>query len=361
VSLLPKARVLGSPISPASVSPALVRREPLPPFPGPSSDRGNRLIWSDGPYNTDIKADVNDPRFLVGNFCGLRDHECPGYDAPAFFTFCLDRMPLDKQQKFLTRYASCGYNVVQQSVYQQRVENHQSLEQFIATQKRIQSFSQQTDIWWVGGPDEGGRPLQYYIDSYEPWIDALIAAKAMDRGCIAWQADGSFHPRGLQELIEWMSSKFKPAGIPLSLHWRNSACALFDGRDDPYEHTIASMHPDPNDPLHGLYSSTLDNWRNWHKLNNRFIDYHHLQVDVWASILGIQKAIEVLLSATNIVLCEYCAQNSFDGQQTEVNGDLMGRLALGAAGGPFKLLGLYNGGRLEDGSAVFTLRKGSPT
>jgi len=337
-------------------APSYVTREPLPPFPAPSAERGARLVWSDGPYNTDIKADVNDSRFMVGNFCGLRNVACPDYDAPAFFTFCLDRMPVGKQEDFIGRYGSCGYNVMQQSVYQQRVENNQTLDQFITTQMRIQSFGIENDVWWVGGRDEGGRPLQYYKDSYGEWLDELIAQKAMKRACIAWQADQSFHPRGLQELIEWFSGKCKPANIPLSIHWVNDACALFDGRDDAYENTIASMHPDPRDPLHDLYSSTLDNYRNWHALNNRFIDYHHLQVDVWAPILGIQKAIEVLLRYTNVVCCEYNAQASFDGQQTEVNGDLMGRLALGADGGPFKLLGVYNGARLEDGRPVLSLR-----
>lgn len=338
-------------------TPHLVQRPPLPPFPPGSYDR-DLPPWAGGPP---------DKLIYRGNFCGIRvpgapgvkggmNATIPGGDTSLVMAAHLDRYPLDWQHAILERYASYGYTHLQQSIGHSEAMG-QSISQYVATAKLIQSYGLWVDHWLLGGGrDEGSNQFlhrDWGWDNWEPvltpWLDALLAEDAIDACCIGWQLDqfNTHSPRPwsrfgnpFQSIVDNVADRLVPKAIPIGTHWVNEAGVVFG---DTY----------------------MDRFTFWRMQRNRLSWFHH-QGDVDLPIPEYQAKLVDTLNPFGdgrmgtsglfgdrpfgLVVYECSAQAQFDGRCTEDEGDLRSTLLVCTKARSWASYG--NGGRQFNGTKL---------
>jgi hypothetical protein len=330
-----------------------VIRAPLGPLPPGSYDRDLPTYFSPSP----------DLLTYRGNFCGIRVKDAPGVpggmnatvpggDTSLMMAAHLDRYPLEIQQEYLQQYGSYGYSHLQQSLGHS-MEAGRSIDQVVETLGMIGSRGLFRDIWFLGGgplgnvanahPENRDRDAAYWKPILDPWIDALLANRAIDCACVGWQLD-QFNKESdsrtgegpLQSIIDYLADRLGPHGIPIGTHWVNEA---------------------------GAWNTPMDRFAWWKRQRNR-LSWFHQQGPTDTPIADYQAKIKDVLDPFGdgrmgtsglfgdrpfgCVLYECSAQAQYDGLMTEGEGDLRSTLILCTkAAGQFA--GYGNGGRGFDG------------
>ncbi len=344
-TFLPYAR-RGDARPPPSVWPPPAKA-PLPPFPPVTAERDGRVVWADGPYDADLPfVPAAEPAmdFHRGNF----DVEIPGItplpgdsqDSPSLtLTWFTPRRPLDQQTLLFEHYAHVdGYTHVVLSIPQCKNWNV-SIDALVLTAALAKTYGQYVIVNVFGGDGESWEDVQ-------PWLDALVAAKAVDILCVAWQADQHYSPMDLTAITYQVNDYARAHGLKVALHWVNDACAWWSPADAPKPNTCE---------VYGIC-----NRFSYQQVMTGVVDYHYMQVYTEATVNGIQESeAKVLQSLTSqkLVASEYCAQAQFDNAplppRTELQGDTLGYLMVCARGyGRVMDGGYLNGARRPDGRVL---------
>lgn len=333
----------------ASNFPPSGKRDPLGPFPAGSYDRV--LPFTPPP--------TRDLLFYRGNFCGIRlpgapgvldgpNATVPGGDTSLIMTCLLDRYPLEWQQEFFKAYGAAGYTHLQLSVGHAAYFGT-SRDAYIALAKRAQSYGLFVDHWFLGGgpPDRSGpfqtrdQDVTYWQPLLDPWIDALLAEKAIDAACVGWQLDQYNVPGPpIQSIIDYHADRLAPHGIPIGTHWVNEAG--------------------------GWWVAPGNRFTWWQDQRNKLTWFHH-QGDVNLSIPEYQAKLCDTLNPFgdgamgtsglfgdrpfSLVVYECSAQNQYDGVTSELEGDERGYL-LSCTHAASSVGGYGNGARMPDGGYV---------
>ena len=229
----------------------------------------------------------------------------------------------------------------------------QSIDQYVQTSKLIQSYGLWVDHWFLGGGfgetdqfNTRDQDAAFWKPRLDPWIDTLLANKAIDAACVGWQLDGynkeSDTRTGngpLQSIIDYLADRLAPREIPIGTHWLNEA---------------------------GAWTVPMDRFAWWKRQRNRLSWFHH-QGDVNMPVSEYQaKLVDTLQPFGDgrmgtsglfgdrpfgLVVYECSAQAQFDERCTEDQGDLRGYLLCcsKAAG---QVAGYGNGARRIAGASV---------
>lgn len=214
----------------------LVPRSPRLPLPQPITY--DHVL----PFAPPPRPSLN---FYRGQMCGIRIPGAPpvpgcGADPSLVMTALLDRYVGPAawvQDAFLLKYAEDGYTDLQRSFGHAMPFSAGdwtwpgvSLQQFIAlTQKAQREYGLQADQWILGGDAlyNCNQPLSYWRPIIDSILDPLLVAGAIDKACVGWQLDqlfGATPGNATIEVIAYIAQKL-PARIPLFTHWMNEALA----------------------------------------------------------------------------------------------------------------------------------------
>jgi hypothetical protein len=347
-------------------------RAPLGPFPPGTYDRTPPPTLPAG----------RDIRYYRGNFCGIRIPGAPlvpGAEArnPDCVMACLlDNYPPDIQERFLQKYVDCGYTHLQRSVGH-ALGYGSSLASYIALSARARSqYGLLCDHWMIAAESPGFANDQdgaYWAPLLGPIIDQLVGAGVMDLCCPSWQMDGvnrSAPGNATISIIAFVADRLPPE-VPVFTHWINEAMAWWkvvghhtDGSD------IGEVWVDRFNPG-GV--EVKDRWTWWQAMQPYLTGAHHQgnttlartnpqeyqgrQRDTLNAFSdGRMGQSRRLATPQDFRLNEYecTAQDQFDGNCTEDEGDLVGYiLACTKADGADAWIGGYgNGARRPDGTAL---------
>jgi hypothetical protein len=387
VSLLPKARVLGSPISPASVWPPQ-KRAPLPPFPIPGADP-SKPVWAENTYDHEIWFDVpNKPDLLFyrGQFSGiaLPDGMKPlvgmaGFTEPWVKRTCVMAQDIprfwlegqrDNCEELLRQYGAVrGLTHLQASICHLVEEGEKRgwpmnkildfAIEYLGLAHRYVPF---LDPWMMGGvgsfgtmnPDgsfSAGRDqdVAYWRPKWQPWFDELKRTRLIQACCVGWQLDGgnTSDPRviegraqsPIQSIIDYVAGECVQADIPVGAHWMNEAMA---------------------------WRTPMDRFAFWREQHGKLTWGHH-QGDVNIPVDLYQAKIKDTLDhfgdgsmgmsglhndrPFGLVVYEQLAQKYFDDKATEDDVDLRGFLIC-CTKARVPVSGYGNGARRPDGSVL---------
>lgn len=353
--------------------PVPVPRAPLGPFPQPVNY--HTTLGFTPPAGPDL-------HFYRGNFCGLTIPGAPvvpgcNGDNPETIMPCLlDNYPLEFQKTYLNAYAEAGYTHLQRSIghslyYGGTVQSHAEL-----SNRAQGDYGLFCDEWFLGGealktPDQDA---EYWRPILLPIIDQLLAASAIDHACVGWQLDQLNEHRPGNALISiiTMVADALPREIPVFTHWMNEALAWWK---------VIGHRPDGSD-IGEIWSDrygaveVVNRFTWWYALRPYLTGGHHqgdttmartnpkLYTDKMADTLdyfagrpdkgfmgqSIRSGESVPFS---MVAMEYVAQDVFDGDCSELEGDGVGYLLMCMRGwGDSHLGGYGNGARMPDGSRL---------
>lgn len=209
--------------------PVPVPRGPLPSFPAPVNYRTS-LPW----------VPPQDRDFLRADSWGVEVSDAPwvpGAD-PIYYTRILswfvDRYTPEIQDKYLKLYGGYGYTHLKRSYDDscgssdslgntRPPGNEQTLSQFVASCKSNKRYVKYVQVV-LGSKyfSPWNMTLEQYQERFEPVIDALIAAKAVDEFIPGWEWDlwngGTAGPIS-ESIFRWVGQKAHAAGISCWLHF----------------------------------------------------------------------------------------------------------------------------------------------
>lgn len=344
--------------------PPPVRRAPLGPFPRNTPQPYRSTLAFAPPSGPDLY-------FHRANFCGLTIPGAPdvpgcNHDHPEVIMPCLlDNYPTSFQDQYLKQYAQT-YTHLQRSIghslfYGGSVQSH------IELSKRAQGYGLWCDEWFLGGEalKVNDQDATFWKPILDPIIGAMVAAGSIDTACVGWQLDQlnrSAPGNPLISIIAYVAGAL-PSSIPLYTHWMNEALAWWKtGGEiwtDKYQ-TInvedrftwwAAMQPYLTGGHHqgdttlartnpGLYQDKLCDT----------LDYFHGRTD--KGNMGQSRR-----SGTPrefiLTIGEDVAQDVFNGDCSELEGDGIGYLLMCTAGWNGAHPGGYNNGaRLPNGDQL---------
>ncbi len=352
------AAVLGM-SAPAWPPPA---REPLPPFPEPSTSQPGApeaSCWTFDafdpavlPFTPPAQPDLD---FHRGNVMGVRVPGKPyvggesSGDPEFLVTWLLYLQSREWQAKILHHYRHvCGYTHIDfhRAAWMGRMEDEGVPGCTRATAiEQVRQAKAAGLFVIVNLAIDNGAPDRSEL---EPWIRDLAVA-GMDIGCLAWQADQRMGPSGLCDYIAWAAPVLHGLGCKVAVHWINEACAWWSDENEDYATC----------KTYGVCDRfSFQAWA------TDKIDYHYQQFDVDAPLLdsrpgqgGLVGAVrDVLRSLTTqkLVIAEYDMQAEFNWpkERLERYGDLKGRALMAASGHGKTLSGYLNGARQPDGRVL---------
>lgn len=190
-------------------------RAPLPPFPPGVYD--NTLPFT--------PPATPDRLFYRGNFSGIWVPDSPkipdGYNwtlpnAPAGLIWSPDlwKYPPEWQRTILCDYATRGY-----THYLWQWNPALTFDQYVALARLIKEYVPFCDCWFLAKNYEPrDAPGSYYQQKYQELINKLLAAKAVDTACVAFEFD-LFNGVESQSVIDVFANWFAPHDIPLMIHF----------------------------------------------------------------------------------------------------------------------------------------------
>lgn len=357
--------------------PELIPRAPLPPMPPGSYDRTLPFTQPSGP----------DGLFYRGNFCGIRVPGLPLLEGMSGYTvagwkdnavgglnppiMALDvprytKVSWELVDQYLHDYAARGYTHLQCSVGH-AIEAGLSIDDYLAYTDHVEALGLFRDHWFLGGGPWRGRnedgsftehrdqDRNHWAPLVDPWIDALLANKAIDAACVGWQLDQfntgdtqrGTRPSPIQTIIDYFADRLGPSNIPIGTHWVNEAGGWWD----------------PQDPRPG---ASVDRFSWWRNQRNKLLWFHH-QGDVSMPVGMYQAKLCDTLNPFGdgrmgrsglfddrpfgLVIYECSASEQYDLRMSEDEGDLRGYL-LCCTKAASAVAGYGNGGRLPDGSVL---------
>lgn len=320
---------------------------PIPPFPAPSSDQGDRLVWSRSPYAQRLeftppnKPDVAFPR---SQFCGTRVEGVPwmpgmggnintgptlvmdldlwkykagavdGYGRTLTQADCDRYYGLIFQRKQATACTHVGFYV------ENAAELNWSMPDAIRLIKRWQlEFGGFADIWWCTANVWKRRDMTWAElgPAIEPWIVALLAAKAIDTHCLGLQVDGFLSGTALFSCVIGLGDRLYGLVKYFALHWLREGNANWD------DGTYRDYHVD-NRQTFWMFMDGL-RWTDaagWQPTGRKYVNRSLGQCDVNAPIVdtdgqgGSQgwahDVMTALRGEQRFCPWEYKGQNAFD-------------------------------------------------
>jgi hypothetical protein len=279
----------------------------------------------------------------------------------------LDRYPAKWQDAFLDRYASYGYTHLQRSVGHAYANPEGSwpgvsLEQYIALTKRARDrFGLYADHWVLGGEALLARDQtwSYWQPILDPILEALLQAGVVDTACVGWQLDQWNRPGNTLIAIIAGIADALPSTVPVYTHWANEALAWWKTGGEVWTDQHGSIN------VHDRFS-----W--WLAMRPYLTGGHHqgnttmartdpkLYQDKMKDTLNAfhdgrmgqsrRSGIEVPF---NLVVFECTAQDQFNGDCSEDEGDQVGYILLCTEGVNGSYPGGYgNGARALDGGVL---------
>lgn len=354
----PPTPVVTWPPAPRAALPAFPAvTDTQPPNPNGSNGRYRAAVWSRGPYDRDLPAELSVPDqpdldFHRGNFLGIR---VPGLtwhgygtdlDPTLVTTWDNPRRSVEEQRLILDCYAHVnGYTHFLLSIPQARKAGVLDDAHFLPAAQLAKEYQQFVVVAAFGGDGES------WTSDVLPWLDKLVALHALDEVVVCWQCDQHYDPWALLQITKQVGEWAHAHGIKVSQHWVNDAAAWWNADDDPRR---------PNTCLD--FTPAICNRFDYHRVIPQWVDYQYAQFDTEAAIGdpdngGLQWAIAKLLqslTSEKLVVAEYDAQAEFDdpAHRTEDQGDLKGYLLMCARGFGRAVQGGYMGGaRLPNGRA----------
>lgn len=202
--------------------PTAEARAPLPPDPPGTYDH---LLTQTVPPSPDLRwmrANVFDMVVPGLPFVYQGSSEHPERALTPF----IDRYSDVDQQRMLDQYARRGYTHFWRWLPDSRqaggIDSHgQSLAAYVATSVKIHQagfyvcHSLISKTW-----DPRDADGAYYQTVLDPWLDALIAADAIQCATVGFELDLFNEPgRKLQSIIDYVTAKLVPHGIPVYVHF----------------------------------------------------------------------------------------------------------------------------------------------
>lgn len=343
-----------------------ITRAPLGPFPPGSYDR---VLPVPIPAGRDL-------HYYRGQFCGLRVPGAPyvpGGPQPGntdlVMACLLDNYPRAWQDAFLERYASYGYTHLQRS-YGHALYYGSSLASFIDLSRRARAMGLFCDQWLIAAETPGflnDQDWAYWEPILAPVIRQLLDAGVVDLCCPSWQMDGVNRNAPGNPTLSIIAgvANLLPRSVPVYTHWINEAMAWWydDGRG-----TVGQWWEDDHQRI--FVNDRFSWWRacapyltGAHHQGNTTMartdptQYQGRQRDTLNAFVDGRMGQSIRTGvAENFRLDEFecTAQDQFDGNCTEDEGDLVGYIltctkADGFAAG---MSGYGNGARRPDGTAL---------
>lgn len=334
-------------------------REPLPPFPQPTSRQPappEAGCWTYTAFNSALPfTPPQTPTldFHRGNVCGHRVDGAPTVpggcsDGSLIFTWFLYEYPEDWQDQILDSYQAAGYTHIDfhRAAWMGRLDGVPGCSKDVALDQVRKCVARGLYVI-VNLAIDNGAPDPAELT---PWIDDLIGA-GMQIGCLAWQADQRMSPFDWCNYIAWAAPYLHDRGAKVSAQYMNSACAWWDPADAPTPSTCS---------VYGVCDRF--SFQAW---TAGKIDYPYQQFNTEAPVLddrpregGMQGEIQNVLASLvsqKLVACEYDYQAEYDHPDTrwEIYGDLKGRSLMATSyQGKYCEGGYLGGCRQPDGSVL---------
>lgn len=335
--------------------PPALPRSALDPFPGLTPTQpSNAAVWSAETYDATLPftpPDHPDIDYHRGNVIGVR---VPGLtwhgygtdkDPTLVTTWDQPRRSVEEQNLVLAQYSHVnGYTHFVLSIPQAR--NAGVLDQrFLdaAVLAHSDTYKQFVVVAAFGGDGESWEA------DVLPWLDKLVALRAVDEIITCWQCDQHYDPWALVTLTVQVGEYAHAHGLKVSQHWVNGADAWWNPADDPRRPNTCLDFTTNGVPT--PICGRID----YHRVMAKWVDYQYFQGDTEAPISDFQWALaKVLQSFTTekLVVAEDDMQAEFDNPmiRLEKGGDAKGFL-LSCARGFGRVMdgGYMNGSRLPNG------------
>ncbi len=233
--------------------------EPLPPLPAPTNEQGTQLVWSRSVYRSTLpftppsQPDIAFPR---SNFCGTRVADVPwmpgmggtatqgcptlvmDLDIWKYQPGAVDGFGRVLSQADSDRYIGAIFAQKQRDgdthvgfYIENAAELHWSIPDTVGVITRWQrDFGGFADIWWCTSNVWSRRDMFWpeLAPALEPWIEALLAAKAIDTHCLGLQLDGWLSGSALFSLVIGLGDRLGDAVKYFALHWISDGNAWWD-------------------------------------------------------------------------------------------------------------------------------------
>lgn len=361
-----------------------VARSPLGPFPPGSYDRTIPPI---------VPA-ARDLRYYRGQFCGIRIPGAPFVPGanPAntdlVMTCLLDNYPEAIREDFLEQYATAGLTHLQRSIGHAFAYGVDYAAFEALSRRAREVYGLFCDQWLLGVketdagyranemgglpplPDDkvlwvGGQDGAFWTPRLRPIVARMLDAGIVDSACVCWQMDGMQQSAPGNPTLSTIAAvaSLLPQSIPLFTHWINEAMAWWKTGGEDWTDAHGTIFVDDRFSFWracGPYLTGAYHQGNTTLARTNQVQYQGRQRDTLNPFAGdTSKGVTGQSTRSGVpenfrlVEFECTAQDQFNGECSELEGDLVGNILACTKADGFDawVSGYGNGARRADGTA----------